>query len=82
MDIPKGVQVSGTINGVRLTSDVPIDIYQDLQKHPETRTIIMNARTVKRWAAPRYHRSYICVGRGITINNKIPDDVMYINAVK
>ena len=82
MDIPKGVQVSGTINGVRLTSDVPIDIYQDLQKHPETRTIIMNSRTVKRWAPPRYHRSYICVGRGITINNKIPDDVMYINAVK
>ena len=82
MYIPKEIQVSETRNGVRLTSDVPIDIYQDLQQHPETKTLIMNSRTSKRWATPRYHPSYICVGRGITINNKIPDDVMYINAVK
>ena len=81
MDIPKEVQISGTSNGVRLTSDVPIDIYRDLQHHTETRTVIMNARTLKRWTTPMY-TSYICVGGGITINNKIPDDVMYINAVK
>ena len=82
MYIPKEIAIPGTINGVKLTIDVPIDIYQDLQQHPETRTVIMNARTSKRWASPRYRPSYICVGRGITINNKIPDDVMYINAVK
>lgn len=82
MYIPKEIQISGTSNGVRLTSDVPIDIYQDLQRHPETKTVIMNTRTLKRWAPPRYRLSYVCVGRGITINNKIPDDVMYINAVK
>ena len=82
MYIPKEIQVSETRNGVRLTSDVPIDVYQDLQRHPETKALIMNSRTSKRWATPRYAPSYICVGRGITINNKIPDDVMYINAVK
>lgn len=82
MYIPKEIQVSGTSNGIRLTSDVPIDIYQDLQRHPETKALIMNASTSKRWVAPRYRPKYICAGRGVTINNKIPDDVMYVNAVK
>lgn len=82
MHIPKVVAIPGTSNGVRLTIDVPIDIYQDLQQHPETKTVIMNANTAKRWGAPRYRPAYLCVGRGITINNKIPDDVMYINCVK
>lgn len=82
MHIPKVIAIPETSNGVKLTIDVPIDIYQDLQKHTETKTLIMNANTAKRWVVPRYRPSCICVGRGITINNKIPDDVMYINCVK
>jgi hypothetical protein len=82
MHIPKEIAIPGTRNGVKLMADVPIDIYQDLQQHPETKTVVMNAHTAQRWATPRCMPHYICVGRAITINHEIPDDVMYINCVK